>query len=331
LTAVVRILSIACLALLTVEASVAEAQEASGDKAVAEQLFQDGRQLMKSGQVAAACPKFAESYRLAQKLGTLLNLATCHEEQGRTASAWAEFREAASQAKKVHEDERETYALEHLRDLEGRLSRLVIDAPDGGPDLVLKLVVKLDGQALGPAALGASVPVDPGDHVVEAFLPGRQPWRSSVHAPEGPATTRVRVPLLDSNETPTPAPLRAPPEEGSSDRSGRRAVGFAIGGLGVVGVVVGSVFGAKTFSLKSERDQHCQHAECDPRGLELHDEAKRAALISTVSFAAGGVALLAGGVLAFTDLGRTKSTRTAVQWSPAIGSGGAQMVLRSTW
>src|SRR5262245_1202284 len=87
----------------------AHGQPSSEEKAVAEGLFQEGRKAMASGQIADACAKFSESYRIAQRLGTLLNLATCHEAEGKTASAWAEFVEAAALSRRSDQADRALY------------------------------------------------------------------------------------------------------------------------------------------------------------------------------------------------------------------------------
>src|SRR5262249_8674230 len=67
---------------------------------IAEDRFQEGRPRMNEARVADACPLFEESHRAAPSFGALFNLAECHEQLGRTASAWAEFRgaEALAQA-----------------------------------------------------------------------------------------------------------------------------------------------------------------------------------------------------------------------------------------
>src|SRR5688572_14074173 len=73
--------------------STASAQEAN-DKAAAEVLFEQGRSLLLEGKVDQACPKLAESLRLDRGIGTMLFLAECWQRLGKSASAWAQFREA---------------------------------------------------------------------------------------------------------------------------------------------------------------------------------------------------------------------------------------------
>ena len=97
-----------------------------------------------------------------------MNLAHCHQEQGRTASAWAEFRQAAAQADAAGKPERAEYARSRASRLEGRLPRLTLSVAERAAGLE----VRLDGQVIGAGAMDAPLPVDPGERRVEASAPG---------------------------------------------------------------------------------------------------------------------------------------------------------------
>src|SRR5438045_498279 len=145
-------------------------------KATAETLFADGRRLVGAGEYAAACPKFAASQKLDPGVGTSLNLADCYERMGRWASAWAEFRSAASAAHSSGSRERAKLASGRARALEDRLSYLTITsaAPAAG------VVISRDGSPLEPAVLGTPIPVDPGSHTIEAAAAGKRKWSVAV-------------------------------------------------------------------------------------------------------------------------------------------------------
>src|SRR5580704_11253708 len=88
------------------------------DKATAQALFDTARRDMDAGRFAAACPEFASSYKLDPGPGTLLNLAVCYEKNGQTASAWATFLDAATEAGRAGETPRVQMAREHAQALE---------------------------------------------------------------------------------------------------------------------------------------------------------------------------------------------------------------------
>src|SRR4051812_6077257 len=119
-----------CLALILLagspSASVAATPVAAPDAQIAQALFEAGRRLMDEGKFAEACPKLAESHRLDPAAGTLLNLAVCHEKEGKTASAWAEYNDLLGMKGGDGDAERRRIASDRLTRLEPGLPRITI-------------------------------------------------------------------------------------------------------------------------------------------------------------------------------------------------------------
>src|SRR5262245_8861552 len=90
------------------------------DRIAAETLFVEGRKLVEEGSVEAGCAKLAESQTLDPAVGTLVNLADCHERLGRLATAWREFREAAALAARKSDARREELAMSRAERIEPR-------------------------------------------------------------------------------------------------------------------------------------------------------------------------------------------------------------------
>jgi len=185
----------------------AQAAPSVSDQMLAQSLFEEGRQLMDRGRYAEACPKLAESQRLDPGGGTLLNLAICHEKEGRFGTAYLEMKAASSQAVKDGRKDREKIANEHLALLSGRVPRLAVHVVREEPDLE----VKVDGTVLRKPAWDLLTVVDPGAHVIDASAPGRAPFRQTITLAEGEQRT-VQIPALavgDGRASTPPAPGEA--------------------------------------------------------------------------------------------------------------------------
>ena len=327
-------------ALLAVMCATAPAL-ADNDKAIAEALFRDAKALLAAGKVSDACDKFTESNRIDPKLGTLLNVASCHQQDGKTASAWAEFTEAATQARRANQTERLRFARQHADELEKALSRLTLEAK-----AARDVDVKLDGRAIGAAALGSSFPVDPGPHTILASAPGKKTWTRDVVVEKGPSSQTVSIPVLEEETTPTTPPAAAlpapapplpqppappgPPPEPSNGGGSQRLIGVIVGGVGLVAIGVGTYFGIRTFDKKSQGGKLCDGAACSQAGLDAESDAHTSATISTIAVGVGAAALVTGIVIVLAAPSSSKSTQ-GLRLTPRIAAGRADLALGGAW
>ena len=276
----------------TFHPSLVRAQEA--ESGAAEALFQSGKKLLEQKEYAQACPKLAESYRLDPGTGTLLALALCHEGEGKVATAWGEFADAAARSRREGRPDREDLARQHQSSLEPRLSMLTISVAPGG-EKIDHLEIKRDGVVVGPGAWATAVPVDVGAHRVDAAAPGYKPFSTTVTIAADAARETTVVPVLErSTELPEqPAPST------TSFWSPLRYASVAVGVAGVAGVIVGTVFGVRAIGLNNDSKNDCDaNSVCGPSGMKSRLDARSAGDVSTVAFVAGGV-LLAGGATMF--------------------------------
>ncbi|MBI3206977.1 MAG: hypothetical protein HYZ29_35900 [Myxococcales bacterium] len=281
-------------------AGVAVAEPSATERALARELFEQGRKLMADKAYPKACAKLAESQRLDPAPGTLLNLAVCHEAEGKTATAWAEFNDALSLAKRDGRKDRIGLATQHLANLEARLSRLTIDVP--AVSRVSGLEIKLDGSRVGRPAWGTAIPVDPGAHLVTASAPGWKDWQTEITLGETSDRKTVAVPALQKATVKSGAtgdPQKPVPRDAGAG-SGQRTTGYVVGAIGLVGLGVGGYFGYRAYSRWDDRNAHCTDAGCDPTGVDAGDDAKQAATIANIGVGIGVAALATGAILVLT-------------------------------
>jgi hypothetical protein len=262
---------------------------------LSDRLFKEGQTLLDKGDPASveeACKRFAESQRLDPKLGRLLNLAVCHAKQGKTASAYEEFREAASWAAQKGQKEREDFARKEAAAIEGKLSFVEIVLPSGvTPTDVTTMTI--DGAELPVERWSNPFPLDPGKHVAVLSAKGKTDAKVEFELKD-PGVQSVQVPPFGSSSVAT-TDTGFPANGGASTGGGStHTAGWIVGGIGVAAIGVGAYFGLHAASKKSDADPHCPDKSCDAQGSSLISDAKTSATISTIAIGVGIVGVAIG-------------------------------------
>jgi hypothetical protein len=277
------------------------AAQPADNTTLAEQLFNQGRELASKNDWANACPKFEASLRYDPALGTRLNLANCYDKLGKVAKAWGMYRDAADKAAQLGDTKRKEYALQQAAALEPRLPKLTIVVPAKPPT---GFTVTRDGVAVDAAMFGGGFYVDPGAHEIVASAPGYASITKTVTSIEGKGET-VTIPDLQAKPDepkPKPAPKDEdedrPPPPAPNNTWKYAGLGTAAGGVVLLGV--GVVFGIKASGTYSDAKSLCANLVCQnpddfAKGGKLISDARSQATISTV-LVVGGAVVAAGGV-----------------------------------
>jgi hypothetical protein len=272
--------------------------------AIAQPLFDDGVKLMDEGhcddeavppdrrpRCREALAKFKKAFDIYPAgLGALRNAAFCERGLGMFASATRDFREVARRAPLDPNPSKQLWA-KHASEEADKLGKLV-------PHLVVTLEsgpsdahVRVDGAEIPKAAFGVQIPVDPGDHVVEAEAPGHERFRRQIELePKEDVSVAIRLkPVQVVGPAPKPIERRS------------YALPITLISVGAVGVGVGLGFG---YAAKKTRDDACDGGsplQChDADGL---DRARHYALGSTIATAAGAALVVTGIVVVLASKG----------------------------
>ena len=323
-------LAVCCVAVSL--PTLAHAEAGAAQKAAAESLFDDGLKAMKSGHFSEACPKLEESQRIDPAIGTLLYLAECYEKSGRTASAWATFREAASAAHAQGETERTRVAAARADRLQPSLSKLTLKVVPETAQLP-NLRVMRDGVPLAKALLGVAIPVDPGKYHIVASADGYQSHEADVEVLANADNKSLEIPALAVSPTPTIAPAGAgavaansgaqPASNAAAQKpasspaaagsNGLRTAAYVTGALGVVSLGIGTYFGLKAISKNNDAEEYCPNGNVcnDPAGESLTKDAQSAATVANITIGVGAAFVVTGVVLYLTSAPKEKSETSA--------------------
>ena len=299
----------------------------SRDVERAEARFHEGERLFDGKRYAEACAAFDDSERLDPQLGTLLNLAFCHETQGRTATSWLEYSKGAAWAEQRGQHERATWALARALDLSKRLPLVLLEVAPGADANAPAIEIEIDGGSAPASSWSTPLPLDPGEHLLRVSAAGHRSAQLLVRVVEG-TTTNVAVPVLPPLPDP---PAAAPPPSHPSRFNGQRVVGLVGLGVGVASLALGTIYGAETLSKKSDAGGHCAGTECDAAGVALQDEAHRDATVSTLAFAVGAAAFGIGTWLTLTASSGCASARATATIQPLVGPRVAGVGMAGAW
>jgi hypothetical protein len=237
-------------------------------------------------------------------------------DQGKLVEAREQFRRCAAQGcpQMVVQD-----CGTWLSDLEKNLPTVVVTAKDGAGNDIVDVKVTLDGQPLLSKLTGESIPLDPGPHTFHFETASGTKVDRQVLVKQGDKNQEVAAVLGTPAATPAPA---APPSGAApppaSPSSGWKTAGWVLGGLGVIGMGVGTVFGI--VSMNDKNSAHCDaNNYCDPGPL---DSGRSAATGADVGFIAGG-ALLVGGLVVLLLAPSGGDATGSLHVTPLIGTSSA--------
>lgn len=285
--------------------------------------FEAGKRLRIAGDLVNAAKAFQESLRYQPSIGALLNLGDCYKDLNDPGRAWQSYEKAAALAMKMN-DPRYADALTSAKAIETRLPKVTLNvAPE--TSALEGLSIKVDDDLIAKDDWNRPITVMLGEHRIVAQAAGRKAWSTKVTALAS-AKLQVEVPALE----PIGGSPSAPVAEKRSSGGSQKTIGLVAGGLGVAGLIVGSVTGLIASGQASDAKAACGNggsfpSSCNPASKQMFDDAKTPATISTISFIAGGVLAAGGAVLYFTAPSTTSaaSTGSRVGVSPVVGPAGA--------
>lgn len=301
------IIAVACVLAIT---TTSVSARAGGDP---EKLFAEGSALIGQGRCAEALPMLEEAQRLDPGIGTQFNIAVCQQQLGRLGSAWRNFERVAELARASGKKQREDAARAKLDELRPKVPRFVIRSEEPGD-----VTVKVDGAVIARDAW-PFVPLDPGKHHVDATAPTKQAWSKDFEAPAESSSLDVVVPKLGVVQETRVVTLE-------DKSSGRRTLGFVLGGVGIAGVAAAAVTGVMLLNAKSTADDRCTPRCIDANGRfdqEGADAVSRGETLLPINAVAWGIAIVGLGVGSFFVLtAPSSSSKTTTAFTPARGGGG---------
>jgi hypothetical protein len=329
------------LALLfsaTVTAASAPAlAQSDQDRSAARSAALEGIKAYKEGRHTEAVDLLSRAEGVVHAPTHLLYLARAQQALGRLVEAREAYRKVVNEtlppsAPSVFVEAQEQ-AVAELESLEPRLPKLkvVVSGAESG-----NVTVVIDGKPLSRAAIGVSIPVNPGQHAVVASAEGFAEERRTVELAERASET-LELRLQPATSAAASGPQEAAtsasvathaPTQAATEPSSRAIWAYALGGGGLALAATGGVFGflAVQQGKDAEDDPNlCPNKVCTPEGDDEVESAETKALVANIGIGAGLALVGVGAYLLFTGGSseeNPQSARRTVLVTPDVASNG---------
>jgi hypothetical protein len=217
-----------------------------------------------------------------------------------------------------------------LDELENAQPTIIFEAKDDAGNDLSEVEVEMDGAPLVHKLDGAALSVDPGEHIFAFTATGHASLSRKLVLAEGEKARHEVVVIAFPPRPPVPSAPEPAPSPRPAAPSTNRVLALVVGGAGLAGIVLGSVYGVTTFSEVNQQNTDCASASSCPnhsKATSDHNAATNDGTISTVAFVAGGALLVTGVALFLTARASDSVATPALVASPILAPGGGGIAL----
>jgi hypothetical protein len=311
---------------LSIVAPFASAQD---DKAIkdARQKFRQAISLQTGGNWAAALGLFRDVAAVKNTPQVQFNIAICEENLGQLVQALGDYQLAAAQATEEGNAQVAAEVEDRLETLKERIPKILIQRGQNAG--IAK--ISIDGLEVGSAMIGKEMPVDPGQHVVQASSRGHEPFEKKVEINEK-QVAEVVIDLVDlpvddnpyagAGTTAGPAADEGP-QKGPEEK-GPNLLPFIIGGVGVASLAASGVFFILRQGAISELEDACgsEGSDCDSRHESIAERGQLYSVLAPITLGVGIAGVGAGTVLFLMGNGGSDSGKDTAGLDVSVGTRG---------
>jgi len=217
--------------------------------------------------------------------------------------------------------------LSHVDEVNAQIPTIIIAAANHAGENLTAVKVSMDGEPLTDRLDGTALAVDPGEHTFTFEAAGEPTLTKKLVIEQAQKDRHELVAFAvehkEAASTPTTAATPLSRVLGT-----QRVVALVSGGIGVVGLGVGAVFGALAVSQKASAESLCPGSgtTCSSSaGAQKWSTASSSGTVSTVGFVVAGAGLAATALFWFTAPRPSGAATSEVGFGP----GGVQV--RGSW